>query len=129
MTKRSMEDRIAEYVDSQFMIHRLKMDKIIFCCIRGNFGIYNVKLDLSNNNDSSCTCPAEYWPCKHVQALAGTYKIAPSTFFDLSALIENMRNKTKKELIEIIGKMIQLAPESLAVLGIKGFDAEEIEEY
>jgi len=73
-------------------------------------------------------CPAEYWPCKHSLALDETYKIVPDTFIDIKAILKKIQRKTKPELLELIKKMIQCAPESLAALGIRERSGEEEEE-
>jgi hypothetical protein len=35
----------------------------------GNYGVYTIKIavDGKNINDFSCTCPSQYFPCKHIQ--------------------------------------------------------------
>ena len=129
MPGRTLEERIAEYVDSEFMTHRMKIGKMLICRIRGNFGIYQTTYDFNKSSKrTDCTCPAEYWPCKHSLALAETHRIAPGTFIDIKNVLKEIQRETKPELLEIIKKMIQRAPESLSALGIEGFDSNEEEE-
>jgi len=127
--RRTLRDRVAEYVDSGLMTHRIKIAKMLICRIEGNFGTYHTTYDLSKKGKKTdCTCPAEYWPCKHSLALAETYEIVPETFIDIKDVLKEIQHKKKPELLEIIKKMIQCAPESLAVLGIEGFESNEEEE-
>lgn len=129
MAKRTLGDRIAEYVNSELMTHRIKIGTMLICQIKGNFGIYQTSFDLGKKGEKTgCTCPAEYWPCKHSHALAETYRIAPETFIDIEDVLKKIQNKTKSELLEIIKKMIQRAPECLSVLGIGKFESDEEDE-
>jgi len=128
MPGRTLDERIAEYVDSGLMTHRIKTAKMLICRIEGNFGTYHTTYDLSKSGEKTdCTCPAEYWPCKHSLALTETYEIVPETFIDIKAILKEIQRKTKPELLEIIKKIIQYAPESLAALGIRDRSCEEEE--
>lgn len=129
MPGRTLRERVAEYVDSELMTHRMKIDKMLICRIQGNFGTYQTTYDLSKGGGKTdCTCPAEYWPCKHSLALAETYEITPESFINIEEVLKEIQRKTKPELLEIIKKMIQYAPESLSVLGIEGFETDKEEE-
>jgi hypothetical protein len=35
---------------------------------RGNYGIYTIKIKTDGNKtiDFSCSCPSDYYPCKHI---------------------------------------------------------------
>ncbi len=130
MPSRTLKERVAKYVDSGLMTHRIKINKMLICRIEGNFGTYQTTYDLSKSGEKTdCTCPAEYWPCKHSLALAETYEVAPDTFIDTKDVLKKMQRKKKPELLEIIKKMIQCAPGSLSVLGIEGFESNEEEEF
>ncbi|OIO03620.1 hypothetical protein COY52_04225 [Candidatus Desantisbacteria bacterium CG_4_10_14_0_8_um_filter_48_22] len=124
----TMADRIAEYVNSPRITHRLKIGRIISCRIQGNYGDYRTQIDMKDNKKITCTCPSDYWPCKHAFALAKTYEIAPETFVDFNDVIKNLKKKTKTGLLNIIRNMILRSSESLAALGIKGFEEETREE-
>lgn len=129
MPGRTLGERVAEYVDSESMTHRIKIDEMLHCRIQGNFGIYQTTYDLSENGEkTTCDCPAEYRPCKHSLALAETYEIVPESFIDIKDILKEIQRKTKSELLEIIREMIQCAPESLSVLGIERFESNEEEE-
>jgi len=129
MSKRGLEERVAQYVDSDRMRYRIKIGKLLICRIHGNFGVYKTTCDLSKSGkETNCTCPAEYWPCKHSMALAKTYELAPHTFIDIEDIFKEIQLKTKSELLEIIKKMIQRAPEILSIFGIEGFEDNEKEE-
>lgn len=129
MAGRDLGNRITEYVDSSRMTNRIKIRHILRCRIQGHYGIYSTTVDLSKKaTKTKCSCPSEYWPCKHAHALADTYEVAPETFVDVKEIIKELRGKNKVELLRIIEKMALSAPESLAALGIKGFDETEEED-
>ncbi len=120
MSKRGLEERVTQYVDSDRMRYRIKIGKLLICRIHGNFGVYKTTYDFGKSSkETNCTCPAEYWPCKHSMALAKTYELAPDSFLDIEDILKEMQFKTKSELLEIIKKMIQRAPEILSMRLLK----------
>lgn len=122
---RSWDERVAEYVNSPRLRQRLKSGSEISCVIDGNSGIYRTVLSVKRSGGSSCTCPSEYVPCKHVAALRETYKLRPRSFADLDAVVKKLAPKEKSELLRIIRKMATTAPSALSVLGVKGFEPPE----
>ena len=134
MTRKSnnptFADRIAEYVDSPMMSRRVKIGRTACCTIRGRYGIYQTRITLTRTNrckDASCTCPSDYWPCKHAAALAETFLKKPETFMDADKLVDGLGKKGTKEILRLMRGMIAAAPSALQALGVNGF-AEEDEE-
>ncbi len=128
---RSWEDRVAEYVDSERMRQRLKVGDQIACMIDGNYGTYRTQASLKRRLESSCSCPSDYHPCKHVNALLKTYHINPSSFLDFDTVTKKKLHKMEKsELLQLIRRMVLASPPSLSAMGVRGFEAEnEDEDY
>lgn len=66
--------------------------------------VYRVKIFLDKDK-TKCTCPdyAEY--CKHVIAVMLAYKNNKKLFSDNNKIFDNLKNKNKEELINIIKQM------------------------
>lgn len=127
-SKPTFSDRVAEYVNSGLLGRRLKIGPTLYCTVDGQYGTYRTSATLGPKGvrEAACSCPSElYWPCKHVAALAETYRQAPDTFFDLDAFIGGLRGRPHKDLLSMIRAMAAAAPQSLAALGIAGFEPEE----
>lgn len=124
---RSWEDRVAEYVDSPRMRERIKIGSTVVCRIQGNSGVYRTEASVGRKTDSTCSCPSEYYPCKHVAALLETYKRKPRSFVDLEKVLKDLEKREKKELLETIRKIAIDFPSVLSILGVKGF--ERLDEY
>jgi len=91
--KPTFADRIAEYVDSPMMRQRVKIGRTACCTIRGRYGVYRTRITLTparRCKDASCTCPSEYWPCKHAAALAETFLKKPESFVDADKLVDSL---------------------------------------
>lgn len=133
-TKRSRtktaSDRVAEYVDSPRLRQRVKVGKVLSCTIDGNYGTYHTRVTLTRSQlkDAHCTCPSDYWPCKHAHALLLTYQEAPKSFVDVEELLSDLKQKTKEELLELLRQMILIAPACLQALGLEGFEETDEEE-
>lgn len=126
---RSWEDRVAEYVDSDRMRQRLKVGNQIACVIDGNYGTYRTKASLRRKLEASCSCPSDYYPCKHVDALLKTYRINPRSFLDFDAeMNERLAKMGKSELLQLIRGMVLASPPSLEAMGVEGFGGEEGDE-
>jgi uncharacterized Zn finger protein len=123
-------DRVAQYVDSDLLRQRIKVGKKLACVIDGNYGVYRTRATISGKRfkGAECTCPSDYRPCKHADALALTYRQAPKTFVDVDEVLRPLGKRTPKELLGVIREMIVAAPESLRALGIEGFEEREEEE-
>lgn len=119
---KSWAERVDEYVDSRRMTQRLKRGTAISCSIEGSYGTYRTRTNLRSRADSSCTCPSEIVPCKHIEALRETYKRRPRSFCDVPALTKKLAKKSREELLATIEAMVLRAPAALGVLGVKGFE-------
>ena len=124
---RSWEDRVDEYVDSPRMRERIKVGLTVGCRILGNSGIYRTRASVGREKEYECTCPSEYFPCKHVAALLETYRRKPRSFADLDKILKGLEKRETKELMGTIQQMVLESPSVLSVLGVKGF--ERLEEY
>jgi uncharacterized Zn finger protein len=131
---RSWEERVAEYVDSPRLRQRLRVNQQISCTIDGNYGIYKTQAFLKKkgrkgSSSSSCSCPSDDYPCKHVFALLQTYKNHPRSFLDLDIVMKELSKREKPELLNLIRKMVLTSPSSLSALGVKGFEEPERDYY
>ncbi len=128
---RSWENRVAEYVDSERIRQRLKVGGQIACIIDGNYGTYRTQARLKQRLESSCSCPSDYYPCKHVDALLKTYHTNPRSFLDFDIVMNKKLSKMEKsELLRLIRRMVLASPSSLSAMGVRGFVAEnEDEDY
>jgi uncharacterized Zn finger protein len=105
------------------MTHRVRFQRQLFARIQGSHGVYRTWVRLGRRGlDSGCTCPSDWWPCKHVRALEGTWRVNRRSFFDVDHFLETLAGRPKAELVEAIGRLIARAPEGLAALGVKGFE-------
>jgi uncharacterized Zn finger protein len=111
------------------MTHRVHFERQLSARIQGNYGIYRTWVRVASRAlDFGCTCPSDWQPCKHGTALELTWRENPKSFFDVDGFLKGVASRPKAELIQVIGKLIARAPEGLAALGIKGFDAEDDED-
>lgn len=124
-------ERIAAYVDSPRLKQRVKAGNSLFCVVNGDYGKYNVRLTVGRTKikNAQCTCPSEYWPCKHVHALLATYEKSPNSFVDVDKLLEGLKTKSQTELLKLLREMIEVSPSCLKAFGEKGFDVEDEDEY
>ena len=120
-------DRIAQYVNSPLLTHRVRFEDQLTARIDGNYGVYRTTASLKNQYED-CTCPAEMRPCKHILALRETWEVNAGSFFNLDDLIAQLPKQSKQELIVLIGKMIMHSPAVLELLGVPGFDVAEGDE-
>ena len=125
---RDWEDRVEEYVDSPRMRRRLKSGKRLFAEVHGNYGVYSVSAGLGRRASSRCTCPSEYVPCKHVEALRRTYRAKPGSFFDLDRRLKDLRGQDAAALLKVVRAMAEAAPAAAVALGAEGFEDESEEE-
>ena len=127
-------ERALEYVCTSALRNRLiyPQAKKLTGIIEGNYGDYRISFQLLQDGDlrTSCSCPAEMFFCKHAAALAITYLREPETFLDMNSLPGVLEQKSKKELQDLVTKMIVKHPDCLVFLGIPGFEEDdEDEEY
>jgi hypothetical protein len=119
--KQKRPDRALEYIDSPMMQQRLRYGRELSARIQGNYGVYRTRVRIGSLETSSCTCPSEEWPCKHVRALVATWKSNPDSFYNLEALLTGLADEPTGTLIKMIAAMVVVAPESLAALGVDEF--------
>ena len=131
--RQTFSDRVAEYVDSSLMFQRLKTGATVCCTVRGRYGIYKVSARRKANGkfkNPRCTCPSDEIPCKHAVALAETFLEKPKSFYDADKIVAaKLGDKSSKELLGLIRKMIAVAPASLQALGVDGFEEVNLEKY
>ena len=129
--KKTFDDRGAEYADSSLLRQRVKVGKTLACVIDGRYGTYRTRATLTPTRikDADCSCPSEYWPCKHAAALVVTYRKSPQSFVDTDKLLAYLKEKPVKELVALIREMVAAAPASLRALGVEGFDDDDEERY
>lgn len=123
--KPTPEQRIAEYVDSPMMTHRLRQGKIVSARILGNYGVYRTEVSTAKRGktpNGSCTCPSDWRPCKHVYALQATWEGNSASFFDLDQWLAELFEWPKSKLVDAIAKVIERNPESLTEFGVLGFE-------
>jgi hypothetical protein len=126
--KPSAEARIAEYVDSPAMTHRLRQGKLVSARIAGNYGSYRTQAELGKKVTGACSCPSEYWPCKHVHALRKTWDVNPESFLDLKWFLKELGSQSKDDLVKAIETMVEQRPENLSLFGVPGFEIDDDDE-
>ncbi|MBI4397276.1 MAG: SWIM zinc finger family protein [Elusimicrobia bacterium] len=127
--KKTFSDRVAEYAHSDRLRQRVKVGNLVSCVIDGNYGTYQTRIVLARGRakKAECTCPSEYWPCKHASALALTYKEAPESFVDVDRLLAKFEKIPAGEMLATMRRMIIAAPACLQALGVKGFEERQEE--
>lgn len=122
--------RAIEYIDSPLMTQRLVYRKELSVRIEGNYGIYHTTVRVGRKLIASCTCPADFRPCKHIHAVRATWDKNPASFFDLERFLKELATMPKDTLVDMLANIFQAYPESLAVLGVPGFEVDrEAEDY
>jgi hypothetical protein len=106
------------------MTQRLVYRKQLSARIDGNYGVYRTTVRISRKLAASCTCPSDLWPCKHIRALRATWDENPGSFFDLEVFLKDLSSKPKVELVDAMREILLAYPESLAVFGVPGFEAD-----
>ena len=115
-------DRASEYIDSPLMTQRLVYRRQLFARIEGNYGVYRTTVRVARKLVASCTCPSDFWPCKHVYAVRATWDRSPDSFFDLAAFLKRLAAMPKGELIDAMRQILVAYPESLTFFGVPGFE-------
>ena len=123
--KPTPEERIAEYVDSPRMTHRLRQGKCVTARISGNYGAYRTSAALGKKVTGECSCPSEYWPCKHVHALRKTWEVNPESFLELKWFLKELESQSKEDLLKVIAQIVSERPETLSVFGVPGFESDD----
>ena len=114
-------DHALEYIDSPLMTRRLVHGRFLSARIDGSYGAYRTTARVGRSRDASCTCPSDYWPCKHVRALRATWDANPESFFDLAGYLRTLGSKPKAQVLAVVRDLILAQPEGLGVLGVQQF--------
>ena len=122
---RKKPDPAEQYIDSPLMSYRVRYGKYLSARMDGNYGIYRTMTMTGKQANGSCSCPSDYWPCKHIRALKATWRENPGSFVDIQKVLSGLSSRTNKDLLEIMAQMALNAPESLRALGVKDFDEDE----
>jgi len=85
---------------------------------RGNYGTYTIKIKTDGNKtvDFSCSCPSDYYPCKHIPMIEKAIKerIAKSNHIDNRhevTLEQILKDVPQKELCDFIVRQAQNNPQ------------------
>lgn len=121
------DPRAAEYVDSPRMRMRIRDGRRLVVRVDGRHGFYRTELNLAAPNASSCSCPSEESPCKHVRALRKTWRVNPRSFLELESLLDALSRRGRSAFLEALRTIIFAHPECLGALGIPGFGLDDTE--
>lgn len=124
---RSRSDRVAAYVDSPALAKRIRFGPDLACEVSGSLGIYQTRASVRQRGESSCTCPSEIVPCKHVDALRETYKVRPTSFVEAEPLLAKFATRSKEQMVAQIRTATLASPSILSALGLVEF--EEADEF
>lgn len=125
MPSRTREQRVAEYVDSPLLFHRLKLGAEILCEVNGHEGVYLTRATVTSRGAYSCSCPSDIDPCKHVEALRETFGRNPTSFYDAAARLAVLARGTQEELVDSIRALILDSPGVLRTLDRTAFEDED----
>lgn len=82
-------------------------DDSIYAYVTGNYGDYEVKIDLRNFGNSLCECPYDNY-CKHMAAVVFAVQQT-----DMECVTKQLQEVSKEELITIIHKLIAYYPKNI----------------
>lgn len=122
------DPRAAEYVDSPSMRMRIRDGRRLVVRVDGHFGFYRTELNLAAPNATSCSCPSDESPCKHVRALRETWRVNPRSFLELESLLDVLSGRGRTAVFEALRTIIVAHPECLGALGIPGFGLDDAED-
>lgn len=100
---------------------RIRDGRRLVVRVDGRYGFYRTELHLDAPNASSCSCPSDESPCKHVRALRKTWRVNPRSFLELESLLEVLSRRGRGAFLEALRTIILAHPECLGALGIPGF--------
>ena len=115
------DPRAAEYVDSPSMRMRIRDGRRLVVRIDGRYGFYRTELNLAAPKASSCSCPSEESPCKHVRALRKTWRVNPHSFLEIQSVLDVLSRRRRGAFLKALRTIIFAHPECLGALGIPGF--------
>jgi uncharacterized Zn finger protein len=88
-------------------------------CEGSEYEPYQASVTLTDNGiaTTSCTCPYDWGSlCKHLVALLLTYIHQPQAFRVMTPVEEMLAERSKEELIALIGEMVKREPELTSVV-------------
>ena len=88
-------------------------------CQGSEYEPYQVSVTLTQEGigETSCTCPYDWGgPCKHLVALLLTYIHTPQAFRVIPPVEGMLAERSKEELIALIGEMVKREPELISVV-------------
>lgn len=106
---------------------RIRDGRRLVVRVDGRYGFYRTELNLAAPNASSCSCPSEESPCKHVRALRKTWRVNPRSFLELESLLDVLSRRRRSALLEALHTIIFAHPECLGALGVPGFGWDDTE--
>jgi repressor LexA len=121
------DPRAAEYVDSPSMRLRIRDGRRLVVRIDGRYGFYRTELNLAAPKASSCSCPSEESPCKHVRALRKTWRVNPHSFLEIQSVLDVLSRRRRGAFLKALRTIIFAHPECLGALGILGFRLDDTE--
>ncbi|MHB8837791.1 MAG: SWIM zinc finger family protein [Gemmatimonadaceae bacterium] len=108
--KGGRDPRAAEYVDSPSMRMRLRDGRRLVVRVDGRYGCYRTELNLAAPNASSCSCPSEESPCKHVRALRKTWRVNPRSFLEIQRVLDGVSRQGRGALLGALRTIIFVHP-------------------
>jgi uncharacterized Zn finger protein len=109
--------------------HRLRTGHSIAGRVAGPHGVYTTSLGIDGSTlTPCCSCTSDAGFCKHVIALGLTYIEEAQSFYDLRTLTAQLEQYSHAELVNLMIQMASRYPQTLAMLGVEGFDDEEDED-
>jgi hypothetical protein len=82
---------------------------------QGNYGVYTIKIttDGKQRGDFSCSCPSDYYPCKHIAMVekAITERIAKNDRSREMSAEELLKKLTREELYNFTVRLIKYNPD------------------
>ena len=84
----------------------------------GNYGVYTIKIktDGTKTDDYSCTCPSNYYPCKHIAIVEKAIKqrindSKPQNSIDELTINRLLNEVSQKELVDFLVRQARYNPE------------------
>ena len=78
-----------------------------------HYGFYRTEINLAARNASSCSCPSEESPCKHVRALRKTWRVNPQSFLEIQTVRDPLSRRGRRAFLEALRTIVLAHPECL----------------
>ncbi|HST21369.1 MAG TPA: SWIM zinc finger family protein [Blastocatellia bacterium] len=118
-SEQSFERGKRYYLDGAISETMLQGKELSGECAGSQYEPYEISVTFSARGikDASCTCPYEYdGICKHAVALLLTYIHQPQAFHLAASVEEMLKQRSKEELLAIIGAMLKQKPKLRALV-------------